>query len=290
MSRIPKDLLGLLNNKNSTIDKNFKKNLKTQLFSEETAMTKKSFKVSSIGQNFKKMKLGTGLAALALLLVVGTVSAGIGSDRTRLASEKKVEIPANLNDVLSVNDIREKALAQVPGGVITGVELENEHGVLLYKVKFNDGSFRLFNAKTGELFNKSTGIETDDSVPAGFAAQVDLSAAREIAQKQRPGKSINKVELETENGTVVYSFRFSDGGRVDVNASNGSVVRVRDQSSSGSTSSSSVDDNDDDKSGSSGSSSSSDDNSGSGSQNSDDDNSHSGSNSGSGSDDSSDDN
>ncbi len=266
MSKIPKDILGLLEQKNSVIDNKFKSNLKEQLFSKENTVAKKTINVNTFKNYFKNMKLSTALAAFALLFIVGTVSASVSSNRTRLASEKDASIPSNLSDVLSVNDIRTKALAEVPDGTITGIELENEDGQLVYKVKFSDGSIRLFNAKTGELIVKNSGLETDDSVPAGFVAQIDISRAREIAQAQRPGKTITKVELETENGVVVYSFRFSDDGRVDVNATDGSVVRVRGAESSddsNQSSGSSSDDSSDDSrsSGSgSGSDSSSDDN------------------------------
>ncbi len=50
--------------------------------------------------------------------------------------------------------------------------------------------------------------------------------ARTIAQNQMPGKTILKVEHETEHGVNVFSVRFSGGGRVDVNASDGNIVRT----------------------------------------------------------------
>jgi uncharacterized membrane protein YkoI len=297
MSKIPKDILSRLDNKSSVIDNKFKSNLKAQLFEKEKTVAKNSSGINKVTSYLKNMKLSTALAALAVVFVVGTVSASVGSNRAKLASEKESGIPSDLEGVLSVNDIRDKALAEVPGGTITGVELENEDGKLVYKVKFSDGSIRLFDAKTGELIVKNSGVETDESVPAGFVAQIDISRAREIAQAQRPGKTISKVELETENGVVVYSFRFTDDGRVDVNATDGSVVLVRgaersDDSGQESDSSSGDDSNDDYKSSSSGSDSddSIDDSNESSSDDSDEkEEDSSGSNSGSGSDDSIDD-
>lgn len=288
MSKIPKDILEILHGKNTIADKQFKSTLKSQLFKTEDPMAQKASNIEKLTHYFKQMKLSTGLAVLAMLLVVGTVSANVSSDRTRQASERSTEIPANLQDVLSVNDIREKALAQVPNGSITGIELENEEGILVYKVRFTDGSVRLFNAKTGELMVKNSDLETDGSVPAGFVAQIDLSRARAIAQAQRPDKTINKVELETENGVVVYSFRFTDEGRVDVSATDGSIVRVRNgDSSDDNQQSDTSDDNGDDDSGNSGSGSG---NSGSNDDSSNDDSDDSsGSSTGSNKDDSSDD-
>ena len=138
-------------------------------------------------------------------------------------------MPQNLDGVLAIEEMTVLAQNDAPvGATISKVEIENEHGVVLYKVKFSDGSYRLYDAKTGLPYvDTSAGVETDESVPAGFVAGITLQQARDTAAAQRPGKTITKIELETENGVVVYSVRFSDDGRVDVNATDGSVVRVR---------------------------------------------------------------
>ena len=137
----------------------------------------------------------------------------------------------------------------------------------------------------------STSVEKDESIPAGFVAGITVQQARDIAAGQRPGKTITKVQLETEEGKVVYSVRFSDNGRVDISATDGSVISVRQgESQSSSGGGSSNDDSTDDSSGSSDSQESgqedekkSEDNSGSGSSSDTEDDS-SGSNSNHGSD------
>ncbi len=43
-----------------------------------------------------------------------------------------------------------------------------------------------------------------------------------------PGKTVAKVELEHENTVLVYSVRFSDGSRVDVSATDGTIMSIRD--------------------------------------------------------------
>jgi uncharacterized membrane protein YkoI len=171
-----------------------------------------------------------------------------------------IELPENLSNVLGVEEMKTLASSDAPAGAtITGVEIENEHGAVLYKVKFSDGSFRLYDAVTGLAYVETTDtVETNESVPADFVPGVSLQQARDIASAKRPGKTITKIELEMEEGKAVYSVRFSDGGRVDVNASDGSVVRIR-QANESSTNSSSSDDsgdsNDDSQSSGSGSSS-----------------------------------
>lgn len=273
MRRIPYDIKRKLDPRNATIRPGFARSLKQQLFEENTMATQKK---TSLAQRILGLRALPGLAALAAIVIVGSASAIVATNQTNRARNSEIEIPTNLDGVKSIDEIRSLALTDVPNGTIVGIELEQEDNGLVYKVKFADGSVRLYNAKTGANLTANSGVETDDSVPAGFTPSVTLVDARAIAQAQRPGQTITKIELESENGVIVYSVRFSDGGRVDVNATDGSILRVRTADSS----SSSDDDSSDD----------SDDNSGSDDDNSDDDNSGSSndddsSGSGSGSDD-----
>ena len=299
MTKLPRDIRKKFDSKQMQINSTFKAELKHKLFQEELMANKttKSSKLSFL----KKVNPGPAVAVLIMIVFVGATSAAVTTSRANNAREAEIELPADLATVLSVDDIRAIALAEVPGSTITGVELEREEGVLVYKVKFNDGSYKLYDANTGELVNKAQ-LEVDESVPAGFVATISMQDARTIAQDKQPGKTIVKIELEVEDGVVVYSVRFSDGSRVDVSATDGSVVRVKTGDESSSTSN---DDSDDDNSGSSNddsnddsnssssdddSSSSTDDKNNSGRSNDDSDDDNSGSsNSGSSNDDSDDD-
>jgi uncharacterized membrane protein YkoI len=279
MSNIPKDLHNKLTSTAAEIDPRFKQQLKNSLFKEETMSVSISQRIKRF---LKYVRTAPALAVFAALVIVGTSSALVATTRTNNARNAEIEVPADLTGVMKFEDIRTIATKDVPGGTIKGIELENEHGTLLYKVKFADGSVRFYNAKTGEAVSKAE-VQSNDPVPANLQSDIGTEQARSIAQAKRPGQTITKIELETEEGVTVFSVRFSDGGRVDVKASNGDVVRVVNASNSGSTSSS--------NSGSGSSQSSgSNDNSGSGSSGSGSDDSgssHSGSsNSGSGSDDS----
>lgn len=139
-------------------------------------------------------------------------------------------LPAKLTDIKTVDEIRAAAANDLNGASIISVELENEDEGLVYKVKLSNGSVLVFNAKTGASLSKHENqeIEHDDAIPAGFSAGISVEQARQAALNQRPGKSISKIELEVEDGKVVYSVRFTDDGRVDVDASTGAVVRVKD--------------------------------------------------------------
>lgn len=288
MNRIPRDVRKKLQSSAAQIDPDFKAALKSQLFHKEDTMAKKQ---SSTRAFLRYVRTTPALAVLAAIVIVGTTSALVATNRANVARDQEIEVPANLDDLLPLDQLRDIALADSDGASITGIELEKEDEGLLYKVKFSDGSIRFYDAKTGESVTQKS-EDDDDDVPAGsFVGGISLAEARQIASDERPGKTITKIELENEEGVVVYSVRFSDGGRVDVSAETGNVLRVRgaSNSGSGSTRSSSDDDGDDDRSGSSSGSSSDDykddDRSGSNSGSSSSDDDKDDDNSGSGKDD-----
>jgi uncharacterized membrane protein YkoI len=281
MKKFPRDIRKKFDSNQSQINGTFKAQLKKKLFQEEF-MAKKATKQPKTSF-LKRVNPGPAIAVLIMVIFVGASSAAVTTSRSNNAREAEIEIPRDLAALLSFDDIRTVALTEVPTGTVVGVELEQEDGVLIYKVKFSDGSFRLYDANTGVLVNKDQ-LEVEESVPAGFVAGISLQEARTTAQNERPGKTITKIELEVENGVVVYSVRFSDDGRVDVDANSGAVVRVKDGEDS--TSDESEEDSDDSNDDSEDSNDDSDDSE----EDSEEDNSGSGSsNSGSSDDDSEDD-
>lgn len=224
MTKLPKDIETKLSIKASQIDPKFKASLKKQLFEgEPMATTKTGF--------FTMKRLVPIGASLALIALVGTGAYAYSAHTSKNELLREVELPSDLSGVLSVDEIRNLAgLGLASGVTITGVELEQEDQGLVYKVKYSDGTFKLYNATTGELIG-NTSLEVDETVPAGFVAGVTIETARATAQGVFPNKSIRKIELDTENGVVVYSVRFTDDSRVDVSAQDGSVVRTRDEAS-----------------------------------------------------------
>lgn len=230
MKSMPRDVRRAVHDKQLVIDPGFRRRLKTQLINLEEGrqMVKVKKPASAKMSFFKKFNTVPGMAALAALLVVGSVSGVLASNHAKKVSERSSALPSNLEGLVSMESVRAKVLAEVPTAQIAGIELENEGGTLYYKVRFSDGTFKLYDAKTGELVIKPNAEdgEKDESVPAGFVAAISLDQARSTAQAKRPGHTITKIEQEVENGVVVYSVRFADGSRVDVNATDGSVVRV----------------------------------------------------------------
>lgn len=276
MSRIPRDLTSKLDSSAAEIDPQFKASLKSNLFKENYMATKQS----PVKQFLHFIATTPALAVLIAIVLVGTTSALVATNRAEVAHKNEIEVPENLDGLLPLNDIKAIASKDAGDTTIVGVELEKEDSGLVYKVKFSDGSFRLYDAKTGEAVASNDDEESGEVPASGFNSGIGLAKAREIAAGQRPGATITKIELENEHGTVVYSIRFSDGGRVDVNAESGAVLLVRGatqattRSRSGSDDSTSDDSHSNSGSGSSSRGSSHDDS---------EDSDHSGSNSGSGS-------
>lgn len=232
------------------IDSKFKARLKTKLFESEKTIMAKTPTELNIKQLMNQRTFR--VAGMAVLILLASTVLYANNNRTQSLARQEVikeavELPQNLGNVLGLDEMRTLAEKDTPAGAtIVKVEIENEHGVVLYKVKFSDGTYRLYDATTGLAYVEvSSGLETDESVPSGFVAGITVQQARDTASAQRPGKVITKIELEMEEGKVVYSVRFSDNGRVDIDASNGSVVRVRTADESNSSDDSSDDTNED---------------------------------------------
>lgn len=173
-------------------------------------------------------------AALVLIALVGASTYTYGSSKGEKASLHTVQLPADLSTLKSIEDIRAQATVGLIGDVhVSGVELKQEDGVLVYKVQFSDGTFKLFDAKTGDLI-ANPALEAESEVPAGFVAGVTIDTAQATAQAVYPDKTIVKIELESEAGKVVYKVVFSDNSRVLVSAVDGSVVSSRDGGSASS--------------------------------------------------------
>jgi hypothetical protein len=56
-------------------------------------------------------------------------------------------------------------------------------------------------------------------------AKINADAAMAAATKAYPGIAVKKVELDNEDGCLVYSLELRNGGEVLVDAGNGKVLR-----------------------------------------------------------------
>ena len=70
-------------------------------------------------------------------------------------------------------------------------------------------------------------IKVPKPEPADLSALAKIKAgeAMAAAKKAYPGIAVKKVELDNENGCLVYSLELRNGGEVLVDAGNGAVLR-----------------------------------------------------------------
>lgn len=62
--------------------------------------------------------------------------------------------------------------------------------------------------------------------PANLASLAKLTPeqAKAAAQAARPGFPVKQVELENENGCLIYDVEFADGWEIKIDAGNGKVL------------------------------------------------------------------
>ncbi len=66
--------------------------------------------------------------------------------------------------------------------------------------------------------------EADESATLAGQTSISEAEARSAALAANPGATVAKVELDNENGVIVYSVELSDGSDVKVDAGNAAVL------------------------------------------------------------------
>lgn len=174
---------------------------------------------------------------LALLAIVAGVG-GVGywvytndKDNKSLSSQNADatvalidEIPGNL---LTVQKVESLAGEDKPGVRIASIKLEKNGEVLVYIVRLSDGAKLIYNAQSGtKIAGAKVDVDDDgEDLPANFSVAVDIAKAYETALAQNPGGKLKSVELDNENGKLVYKFQFSTGSEIKISASDSSVVK-----------------------------------------------------------------
>lgn len=148
------------------------------------------------------------------------------------ASEKREAIdmvPDTLTDLKEMAVIQESALQDKSGVSVIHVELEQKtDGNLVYKLLLSDGTRLVYDAKTGmKLATETENEKPEETLPANFSGGIGFAKALAIAKAEKPSSNVYKIELELEDGVLVYSVRFTDKARVDVDAETGAVVRTK---------------------------------------------------------------
>ena len=186
-------------------------------------------------QGFAHIVMIVVVVAVVVLVFLGWRAASDNADTNLSIDSTSEQTPllADLSGVKSIEEIQALAVSQAGDANVVGIELETNDDTTVYVVHLSDGTRLVFDAKTGEV-----GVLNDDDddeigelkqIPAGFKASISITKAVEIAKTNRPNSTVEKVKFEVEKGVVVYSVRFTDESRVDVNAKTGKVQRLKDE-------------------------------------------------------------
>ncbi len=192
------------------------------------------------------------IPALAVVVLAG---GGFSFANAATSHDKPTTEVAEKNDDLSQAELAKQAkiteeaatktaLEKVPG-TVNEVELEDEDGTVVYEFEITstDGTQQdvKVDAQTGKIVKveaddeedgeEKDEEENDDLSQAELAKQAKITeeAATKTALEKVPG-TVNEVELEDEDGTVVYEFEITstDGTQQDVkvDAQTGKIVKV----------------------------------------------------------------
>ena len=173
--------------------------------------------------NNKKMKKVLIPVLAVAVLAGGGFTIANAQNQAELAKQSKITEEA----------ATKTALEKVPG-TVNKVELEDEDGTIVYGIEIvsEDGSQQdvKIDAQTGKVVKveaddkeengKENDEENDGQNQAELAKQAKITeeAATKTALEKVPG-TVNKVELEDEDGHVVYD--------VEINAKDGSKQSVK---------------------------------------------------------------
>ena len=84
-------------------------------------------------------------------------------------------------------------------------------------------------ATPGTVLSQTTSTTTPTNTTTDTTNGTTLGEAVTLAEKQFPTKKVEKIEKETEEGVLVWSVRFTDGSRVDVDIATGEITRIKDK-------------------------------------------------------------
>lgn len=155
---------------------------------------------------------------------------------------------AKSNPELTYDDVKQIAEAQYPG-TITEIELDKEHGNLVYEVeiKGDDREYEVkLDANTGEIVKleeknvkqnmtspdkehykaneESNKIKVEDDPKL----IMDMTHAIEIAIQEFPG-TVTEAELDEENGRMIYEIEIKSKGQeaeIEIDAQTGEILVI----------------------------------------------------------------
>jgi uncharacterized membrane protein YkoI len=185
-----------------------------------------------------------GITSFAVILLAVSGAPLLAQDVAVQVKEQKAGLLAQAT--IKPDSAQKIALASMPGAKVSGFEIEEEHGRLVYELKLagQDGEREVYvDAKTGEIvtFEHEEHEAKDAGMGAGIheeepgllaQATVKPDSAERIALASVPGGQIVKREIENEDGKLVYEFEITVAGMTDkkvvlVDAKTGALVEAK---------------------------------------------------------------
>lgn len=164
--------------------------------------------------NFNNQKIGLGFAAALLLGAVGSESA---LAQVRPQNQPKVSIDQAIQTVLAAS----------PDTIATKAELESENGLLVYEVDLNNDREVTVNANSGQIIgSKQDDDDDDDALRPQDQPKLSINQAIQKVVAANPGNALTLVDLERENGVLVYEVKLNNDREVTVNANSGQTIAV----------------------------------------------------------------
>lgn len=179
----------------------------------------------------KKTIKQKALASLAILsLSTATLGSVVAFANT---GTSKNTGSSTVTSSVTLAQAQEKALKEAKGGKVIGYEQEEKNGKTVYEVTILDGknekeykidgqSGAILKSKTKDL---SQDLEDQQLIEA--SVQLDLTKVESQLKSKYPNASIEKVELDVEDGKLVYSVSLQEGNQeieLELDANAGAVL------------------------------------------------------------------
>ena len=132
------------------------------------------------------------------------------------------DTPPAATPAITADQARATAEAHLNAGPASKIKLKTENGKLVYSVKIGDSKVKV-DAMSGEVL----GVEKDqdDDVAQLGTPAITADQARATAEAHLNAGPASKVELDAENGKLVYSVDIGTS-EVKVDAMSGEVLGV----------------------------------------------------------------
>lgn len=134
---------------------------------------------------------------------------------------------------LTVDQAKEKALNESKSGQVIGYEQEAKFGKTVFEITILDGQNEKeykIDGQTGDVLKSKTKDLTkdkDDKQLINASYKIDLAGAESQVKSKYPKSTIEKLQLDVENNTLVYDVSLTEGKKeidLELDANTGQIV------------------------------------------------------------------